>query len=166
VADPAVSVEPVGLDRLDEIIALVLACDETWRPWAPPGWEPPPAERERESWRRRIDGGGHWVRAALDVDGALLGIAAWRPADREPTEIAHLGMLFVAPEAWGRGIGRILLDAAEEAMVAGGYTRGRLNVGEANPARDFYERRGWAAVAAPAHSPRLDLTVVRYEKEL
>jgi GNAT superfamily N-acetyltransferase len=165
-------IAPVDPGRLDEIVALVLRCDETWRPWAPRGWNPPPAARERRSWRERLEGGGHWVRGTFDDDGALLGIAAWRLAReggrmrREIPGIGHLGMLFVDPTAWGRGLGRDLLVASEQAMREAGCERGRLNVAERNPARAFYEHYGWAAAGPPEYSPGLDLPLVPYEKRL
>jgi GNAT superfamily N-acetyltransferase len=164
--------QAVNLDRLDEIVALVLRCDETWRPWAPLGWNPPPAARERFSWRERLEGGNHWIRGAIDDDGTLLGIATWRLArerGREGPEIpgvGHLGMLFVDPTAWGRGLGHDLLVAAEESMRAAGCELGRLNVAERNPARAFYERHGWAATGRPEYSPGLDLPLVPYAKRL
>ena len=159
-------------DRLDEIVALVLRCDETWRPWAPLGWNPPPAARERASWRERLEGDRHWVRGALDDDGRLIGIAAWRLARErgrggpEIPEVGQLGMLFVDPSAWGRGVGRDLLGASEEAMREAGCNRGLLNVAERNPARAFYERHGWTAAGPPEYSPGLDLPLVSYKKRL
>lgn len=162
----------LDLDQLDEIVALVLRCDEAWRPWAPLGWNPPPASRERRSWEDRLQDGRQWVRGFLDEDGSLLGIATWRPArerGREGPEIpvaTHLGMLFVDPEAWGRGIGRGLLGAAEAAMRAAGLETARLNVAERNPARAFYASLGWEPAGPPEYSPGLDLPLVPYEKRL
>ena len=168
----APQLHPLRPEHVDAIVALVLRCDEEWRPWAPPGWQPPPAARERASWLRRFDAEESWVRGALDRDGTLLGVAAWRPAQgagpREPLAhaAAHLEMLFVDPPAWGRGIGRALLEGSEQAMRAAGYRRGVLNVAERNPARAFYERHGWRAAGPPLHNPGLNLPLVPYEKEL
>ena len=163
----SMKLQPLGGDRLDEIVALVLRADETWRPWAPRGWDPPPAARERASWKDRLEGRQHWVQGALDEDGTLLGVAAWRPAiDGSRGRVGHLGMLFVSPEAWGRGIGGVLLAAAEASMRGFGCARGRLNVAERNPARSFYERHGWASAGPPVYSPGLDIDLVPYEKEL
>jgi GNAT superfamily N-acetyltransferase len=160
--------ENVGGHRVDEIVDLVLRCDEEWRPWAPAGWEPPERERERVGWLDRMRGGRHWIRAALDGD-QLVGIVAWRrvlddegkPA-REP--VGHIDMLFVEPSEWGRGIGRDMLVAAEQAMRKAGCAVGRLNVAERNPARSFYERHGWSVAGPAEFSPGLQLPLVPYEK--
>jgi GNAT superfamily N-acetyltransferase len=163
---------PLDIDRLDEIVALVLRCDETWRPWAPLGWNPPPAARERASWKERLEGGQHWVRGVIGEEEELLAVATWRPARERGREgpripgIGHLGMLFVDPGAWGRGIGGVLLTACEESMRRDGCAVGRLNVAERNPARAFYERHGWAAAGPPEYSPGLDLPLVPYDKRL
>jgi len=167
----AMKLETVGLDRVDEIVDLVLRCDEEWRPWAPTGWEPPARSRERIGWQERLRGvRRHWIRAAMD-DGRVVGIVAWRPVvdddgNPAPKPTGHIDMLFVEPGEWGRGVGRDMLIASEEAMREAGCTLGRLNVAERNPARAFYEHYGWSVTGPAEFSPGLQLPLVPYEKRL
>lgn len=170
--EASIAISTLEVERLDEIVGLVLRCDETWRAWAPAGWEPPSADRERASWRLRLQGGDHWARGVLGEGGELVGVVAWRPARTRGREgaivpgTAHLGMLFVDPGAWGGGIGAALLVAAEDAMREARYSRAILNVAERNPARAFYEHHGWRAEGPPVYSPGLDLPLVPYAKDL
>ncbi len=73
-----------------------------------------------------------------EADGALLGLAALEfPSAGE----AELDGLFVHPDAWGRGVGRALLDACEALVRA---TDARVMTVVANPdARAFYLRCGF-----------------------
>lgn len=57
-------------------------------------------------------------------------------------------LIWVALEHRGRGIGRALLSAAEEALTARGVKRARLECFEPNrPAIGFFERMGWSREA-------------------
>jgi GNAT superfamily N-acetyltransferase len=67
----------------------------------------------------------------------------------------HLGMIAVAADSEGHGVGRALMDAAEAWARAQGYARLTLNVFEGNTrARRAYERAGFA------------VETIRYVKEL
>jgi ribosomal protein S18 acetylase RimI-like enzyme len=95
------------------------------------------------------------VRVASD-DDSLVGVAALRVAAAD----AELTMLFVAPHAMRRGIGRALLRDAVEIAAASGATRVHI---EADPnAVAFYERAGARRVGAVAsHSiPGRDLPLL------
>ncbi|MCR5875818.1 GNAT family N-acetyltransferase [Phenylobacterium sp. J426] len=80
-----------------------------------------------------------------DADGEILGLAALEfPSDSE----AELDGLFVEPGAWGRGLGRALVDACE-ALVRGRGAHVMTVV--ANPdARAFYLRCGFVETGAAA----------------
>jgi ribosomal protein S18 acetylase RimI-like enzyme len=99
------------------------------------------ADRER-MWARNIAAG----RAPLVVEeGAeIAGFAAVGPS-RDPDATPGTGELYVinvAPEAWGGAHGRMLHDAAMEALA--GFDTITLWVVEANArARRFYEKLGW-----------------------
>jgi GNAT superfamily N-acetyltransferase len=131
---------------LDAIVALVAACDETWREWTPDGWEPPTPESMR--WVRQLTATEYWTRVAVE-EGRIVGLVSWGPA-REGAGwqvvpgVAHLGALFVHPDRWRTGVASQLLDAAEAAMREAGYVRARLNTPEGAPAERFYASRGWA----------------------
>jgi len=65
----------------------------------------------------------------------------------EPT-IWYLGLIFVAPEARGRGLGTRVLEALATALRARGARGLRLAVAVTNPdARRLYDRLGFAFVA-------------------
>jgi len=63
--------------------------------------------------------------------------------------LGEIWAIDVDPGAWGRGVGRALLDAAVRALATRGFAEAILWVFEANvPARGFYERLGWFADGA------------------
>lgn len=73
--------------------------------------------------------------------------------------------IYVTPNAWGRGGGRHLMDAAQASLKAAGFTTATLWVLEANlRARGFYERQGWAPDGARKLDDRGDF--VRYTTTL
>lgn len=84
-------------------------------------------------------------RLGLFVDGALMGLAelsfGW-PAAGD----AYLGLQILAPEARGRGLGRVLLAEVEALARTAGSPWLYLAVLEANPkGRAFWEREGFEA---------------------
>jgi GNAT superfamily N-acetyltransferase len=85
---------------------------------------------------------------AAGADGAVLGAAyAERAIDYFTLEAhGHLGILAVAAEAEGRGIGRALLESVEQWSRARGYRFVTLNVFTSNVrALSVYERAGYRA---------------------
>jgi GNAT superfamily N-acetyltransferase len=77
---------------------------------------------------------------ALDGTGAIIGFAAVHVAQGE------LFLLFVHPNAAGRGVGRALLSAADEALRAAGCRTAFLFTHEANArALSVYEAAGYRA---------------------
>lgn len=102
------------------------------------------------SWERRIRReadpsaeGRIWV----VVEGnRVAGLAATRPAtdpDLDPGT-GELAAIYLAPEAWSRGLGSALFGAAVEDLRARGLAPLVLWVIEANArGRRFYERAGW-----------------------
>lgn len=66
------------------------------------------------------------------------------PGDAALPPAGEIHTMYVDVEAKGRGIGRHLIEAAEERMRAMGFTRGVLwMLADNAPARGFYERMGW-----------------------
>ena len=58
--------------------------------------------------------------------------------------LGDVGSLYVAPAAQGRGVGRRLLTAAEDALRTEGAERAQLWVFAENaPSRHFYAAQGW-----------------------
>jgi GNAT superfamily N-acetyltransferase len=108
-------------------------------------------EGRREFWARAIAQAAAepsrqariWV---VEAAGAVLGLATTRPcADEDaPPGTGELHSIYLAPEAWSRGLGSALLATAVDDLRRRGYTPLVLWVIEANGrGRRFYERAGW-----------------------
>ncbi|QEU80021.1 GNAT family N-acetyltransferase [Streptomyces subrutilus] len=97
------------------------------------------AHHVRQRLRDAFDPAHTWV---IEVDGALAGSAALRPA----ADAHWLEHFYLAPYAQGAGIGsavlRELLERCDRARVPV-----RLNVLRGSPARALYERHGFRAVS-------------------
>jgi GNAT superfamily N-acetyltransferase len=158
------------------IAALVRACDESYRAWTKPGWEPPPPGRELARWRGRLTDGSWWTRVAVEPDRRVVGIVCFTQAmewsDDEHTigepipGRAHVSAVFTHPDRWREGIAEALVAAAEEAMRAEGYREVQLWTPREAPARRFYEATGWRHDGREQWLDELTLPIVAYVKEL
>ena len=111
------------------IAALVAACDETYRGWAPAGWTPPPPGQELDRWRGRITDGSWWTRVAVEPGGRVVGLVCFtqavvqralpEPPGKLPAQAAaddarltlepiprraHISAVFTHPDRWREGI--------------------------------------------------------------
>jgi GNAT superfamily N-acetyltransferase len=186
-ADLAVRAPAAG--EVEGIAALVAACDETYRAWAPAGWTPPPPGRELDRWRGRITDGTWWTRVAVEQDGRVVGLVCFtqavvqrtlpappgklpiRPArdllTLEPIPgRAHVSAVFTHPDRWREGIADGLLALAEDAMRAEGYRQVQLWTPRDAPARRFYEATGWSHDGREQWLAELALPIVAYVKSL
>ena len=158
----AVALRPSTPEDVPAMLALVVACDETYRDWAPAGWEPPDPGSMR--WVGQLEAPDRWTRVAVD-GGSVVGLVSWGPA-RDDLEVvagtAHVGALFVHPEQWRRGIGGRLLDAALGAMREHGYVCARLHTPAGAPAEAFYAARGWTRGDAVRWHTVVQLDSVEY----
>lgn len=111
----------------------------------PEAYDEDAVARRTVGWRERIAGGETVL--VFDLDGQIAGYAAVGPASdggEEGPHVGQLGGLYVDPPAQGAGVGRALIDAADAALRAAGFTEAVLWVFTENEqARDLYERRGW-----------------------
>ena len=90
---------------------------------------------------------GHRLLFALREDGALVGTVQLELARRETgLHRAEVQKLMVDPRRRGRGAGRALMDAAEEAARARGRTLLLLDTFEGTVADAMYRRWGWTVV--------------------
>ena len=85
------------------------------------------------------------VLVAADADDRVLGFVATLPVtDLSGHKHGHIGSIAVAPEAEGRGIGKLLLAAAEEWCRHQGFSDVTLHVYPGNErARQVYEHAGF-----------------------
>ncbi len=121
-----------------------------------------------ESWRERLDvPPAGWTTLVAEHHGVVVGFAAVGPS-RDEQGLGELYAIYVEPSAWSTGIGRALLERAEDQLRAE-YDEATLWVLEDNPrAREFYERAGWAADGEHKADERWGVRApeVRYRKRL
>jgi GNAT superfamily N-acetyltransferase len=101
--------------------------------------------RQRALSDRRIPGSATLV---IEEGGALRGFADIGPAREmpEPEPRGEVYAIYLAPDAWGRGLGRALLEASERRLLKEGFSDAVLWVLESNqPTRRFYEACGWSS---------------------
>jgi GNAT superfamily N-acetyltransferase len=122
---------------------------------------------DAERWRTRL----HvpppgWTTMVCENDAGVVGFTSVGPS-RDEEGLGELYAIYVEPESWSTGAGRLLMAAAEE-QLASEYDAALLWVLEANPrARRFYERAGWTADGARKREPRFGVRApeVRYRKD-
>jgi ribosomal protein S18 acetylase RimI-like enzyme len=119
-----------------------------------------------DRWRRNLetppDG---WT--TLVAGDPVVGFACVGPS-RDEDRVGELYAIYVHPERWREGVGRALIERAEEHLAAD-YDQATLWVLAANPrARRFYERAGWRADGAGKEYERWGIAApeVRYRKRL
>jgi GNAT superfamily N-acetyltransferase len=123
------------------------------------------ASRRAAHWRDGIASG--WKVLVTDD---LSGFASFGPArDPDCAGAGELYAIYVTPESWGTGVGRMLMAAALDELRSAGHDEAVLWVLEDNPrARRFYERGGWATDGATKEDDFLETRVreVRYRISL
>lgn len=95
---------------------------------------------------RRRDGHEFFV---AEADGRILGFASYaqfRPGNGYATALEH--SIILAPDAWGRGVGRALMARVEDhARAGGGHTLFAGVSGENRAGIAFHEKLGFRTVA-------------------
>jgi ribosomal protein S18 acetylase RimI-like enzyme len=120
----------------------------------------------RMSLARPAPGNGCLV---AEEEGDVIGFAAFGPARKDhiaaPPDAGEVYAIYLAPERFGRGVGRTLLSLATDRLREAGFRSAVLWVLEANErARGFYELMGWRVDGATT-TERIDclnLPTVRY----
>ncbi|HEX4213788.1 MAG TPA: GNAT family N-acetyltransferase [Candidatus Dormibacteraeota bacterium] len=120
-------------------------------------------------WRRSVTSPRDHSRLLVaDLDGAVVAFAAVGPGG-DPPGVGKLYAINVDPDEQGHGVGRTLLEAAEQVLAGLGFAEAVLWVLPANErARRFYERAGWRAEGVERTVDVLGVTVpeVRYRTSL
>jgi GNAT superfamily N-acetyltransferase len=138
---------------------------ESYREWAPRGWEPPDGRFQLNGIRDRLPEAG-CVCLLAEADAEPAGQVAFVPAREEPG-VAHVWMLFLREAWWGTGLAGELLGQAVEAAAGLGFSGMRLHTpAEHMRARAFYEREGWHVDGDVFYEPMLGLTLVTYRRSL
>ena len=144
---------------------------ETYRAFAPEGWEPPDRLELALGLVMRLPDPDWWCLIASDA-GAVAGHVAFMPAAKhrwpaEDPSVAHLLQLFVRPTSWGGGVAKDLHDRALGEAAGRGYTSMRLFCAEGQTrARRFYEREGWKATGAARFEPGIGLEIIEMSRDL
>ncbi len=101
-------------------------------------------ERRRDyDWSGPVDSATATVTVAMS-DGRLVGVVQATELSHAPRDLPEITMLYVRPEAWGRGVASALLTAGTDWIAERGHRSARLRVVEGQArARRFYERAGW-----------------------
>jgi GNAT superfamily N-acetyltransferase len=105
------------------------------------------------------------------LGGEVVGFAILRPSgdDDAGDEIGELDGFYVAPSAWGRGVGRALLAATIEQLRADGFRQATLWTAVDNHRpRRIYETGGWRLDGTVRHRQIFgaDFDEVRYRIRL
>lgn len=164
---------PATRADIPALTELVRRCDLSARAWAGPDVPIPTEAGEELEWELRFARTGAWIRVVEEEDDAsVVGAIAVANAQvsREDRTLVpglgHVSAVFVDPERWRRGIARLMLDAADEAMRAAGYERAQLWTLEGSPAERLYSALGWARDGRRDVYPPMGLDVVAYVKAL
>ena len=133
------------------------------------------ADRRADHWARTIEesraaGVVHTlVAVAGDRVVGFADVRASRDEDADSARVGELTAIYVAPETWSSGAGRLLMAASLERLAAFGVEEATLWVLEDNPrARRFYQAAGWTADGRVKDDEFLGTPVreVRYRKVL
>jgi GNAT superfamily N-acetyltransferase len=158
-------------DDAADLAAVLIEGFDTYRAFAPEGWEPPAAEPVAEMLASRLGKPTVWCVLA-EEGGRIAGYVSLLPAAdaRQPVgnpRLAHLWNLFVRSPWWGTGLAARLHREACEAAARRGFTAMRLfTPAEQSRARRFYEREHWTHVDGPYVDEELGLSVVEYRRAL
>jgi GNAT superfamily N-acetyltransferase len=123
-------------------------------------------------WERslaEVDAGRTGVLVA-DADGDLLGFASYSPSrdsDADPGRVGEIGAIYLLPGAWGKGIGRRLMEATLFCLATADFVQVTLWVLDSNVrGRRFYESGGWSADGGQKldESRGFPITQVRYRR--
>ncbi|WP_112244325.1 GNAT family N-acetyltransferase [Kribbella monticola] len=117
-------------------------------------------------WTESITAGRSRLYVAAAADG-IVGYSGVGPAREGPAGVGELYALFVHPDWWGTGAGRLLTDAAITDLGGKGCTEVWLWVLEANTrARAFYQRYGFTETPARTTSSLANLPELRLTLDL
>ena len=119
----------------------------------------PPAALEQlgfpERWTAAVRSAGTRTHAIVgELGGEVAGFAIVRPSgdDDADEDVGELDGFYVAPAAWGRGLGRALLTAATNQLRADGFHEVTLWTAVDNHRpRRIYETGGWWLDGAIKH---------------
>jgi GNAT superfamily N-acetyltransferase len=130
--------DPVALEL---VAAMVVEVGRLYEPGLPAGSSADPSELS-------APGGGFVV---LRENGRAVAGGGVKRLDERACEIKRM---YVAPDARGRGLGLVLLEALEDLARDLGYALARLDTGAKQPGvQRMYERAGYASMPDYNNNP-------------
>jgi ribosomal protein S18 acetylase RimI-like enzyme len=159
-----VRIRPATADDLPAVLAINAEGFETYREFAPPGWEAPAFDGIAEL---ALDERAAWL--VSEVEGRVVGHVMFIPAavssvPLDDPKLAHVMQVFVAASHRGTPVATELMNALVDEAIARGYEHMRLfTPSQAGRARRFYEREGWTQVDE-VHDTPLGFPVVEYRR--
>jgi GNAT superfamily N-acetyltransferase len=127
-------------------------------------------ERRTERFREALENGTEET-YLVELDGRAIGILTLgdcRDADLDPRVTGEIWGIYLSPQYWRKGIGRLLFEKAEKMLADRGHKNAKLWVLEKhNQARQFYEAMGFKTDGMTKEmNLGATLRVVRYHKSL
>jgi GNAT superfamily N-acetyltransferase len=126
--------------------------------------------RRRQTWRQLLES-AHAPAGTLVLEHQADGVVGFihvspsRDSDTDPRLVGEVQAIYLLPQHWGHGAGRLLMNAGLRRLDEAGYHEVALWVLETNTrARRFYESGGWRADGSSktANSRGFPLVEVRY----
>lgn len=133
--------------RLDDAAAIARLDVETWQAAYAGILQTPylaglSATRREWGWAQLLRRDPDNVRVAIDSAGGVIGFGSCGASRGDPNFTGEVFTLYVAPDWQNQGVGRRLLLAMFERLVAQGHKSAVIWVLRENPARFFYQRLG------------------------
>jgi len=152
------------------LLTTVAEAFESYREWAPAGWQPPSQSAEATKLlAEALSRPDVWCLVAESHSGPV-GHVALSPTtivqpEPAPVGTVNLWQLFVRPGWQGRGVGRRLMRSALSEAHRRGFARVRLWTPRgAARSRRFYEREGWTPTGNERDESPIGLPIVEYER--
>lgn len=126
---------------------------------------------EREKlWKTLVENNAGII--VLEENNDLVGFVSFCPSrdeDADPDIVAEISAVYLRPDKWKKGFGKMLCDAAIDELRKSGYTEVTLWVVDENrQARQFYEKMGFINNSEMVIDERDGYTLreIRYRKIL
>lgn len=100
-----------------------------------------------DTWRQIAEERPDWFLVAVDAHDAVVGYVVVDPDPAgEPGHVGEVDAIYVDPDRWRTGAGRLLLAAAYRLLVDAGCTEAMLaTLAGVDATQAFYRAEGWAA---------------------